>query len=721
MKPKEIDSYSPKPGWYIYYQQQRYVIREISANGLIFHTLNLATDEPTELSAATLLLDSKSAAPPFFAATLANLNQQIDQLYPEPSATFAKLPAGFVERAEAIVSIIEKVDKILQSAERRAKTRQEKFYRTKAIELALHQLGDPIQLSTYYKQRKLYDQWHGDVNAIAADMRRNTFRQAHLSSGSRHLAETLIMRWRNRKHPVPVGELYRLMASLLKNREGWWIDPQQCKGEYPHDLIAELLDPALPIQSILDNPEKRSLLTPTNLPGRSWFYQYVQWYERFGDHGKEVFIAQHGRAAYEEEFMVFDTYVTRALYPLQYVFFDHWLVDVFVVDDETRSQPYRLWFTAAIDAYSRCVLGFALLEEYPCIESVTTALKHMLWPKQSHEALGMTDPWICWGIPTAIFMDNAWAHQSETIRQLARAIGQNGRFNTIELKFRPPYKARYGALIERFFGNLSQRMKHHLVGSITSSQAQAVRNAAKEASLIYQDIHKFLHEEVVNYQHTVHSELDGMTPHEKWLEGIKHMQPIAPPLTPELERRFMRLLQDSGSDRVIERDGMSVFGLTYWADEMSGLPRKKGQSSVKYLVYYDVNDLHRIAIFAKEENIWLCDAYAKQLRRPDGSYRETTLWERKVAQRLAVTAGKNPRDWFLYLDQQEQLNTIRRAEKARLERRAKKSAATPAKRISKKQLHTADEQLDQLAPDAGYASYGDLLAGFMQTNQQDDV
>jgi hypothetical protein len=48
--------------------------------------------------------------------------------------------------------------------------------------------------------------------------------------------------------------------------------------------------------------------------------------------GKELVVARKGARAWEETYQVFDTFVHKAERPLQYVFADHCLLDVFVVD-----------------------------------------------------------------------------------------------------------------------------------------------------------------------------------------------------------------------------------------------------------------------------------------------------------------------------------------------------------------------------------------------------
>ena len=82
-------------------------------------------------------------------------------------------------------------------------------------------------------------------------------------------------------------------------------------------------------------------------------------------------------------------------------------------------------------------------------------MAHSVWPKELPPDLGVAGDWVCFGIPQMLFLDNAWAHQSHSLVNLARLISQGGRYTDITLVWRPPYKGRYGALIERYFRNLS--------------------------------------------------------------------------------------------------------------------------------------------------------------------------------------------------------------------------------------------------------------------------
>ena len=116
-----------------------------------------------------------------------------------------------------------------------------------------------------------------------------------------------------------------------------------------------VLDERLPMQAIRENTEKEKLLRKIEMPSRGFFFQYLRWFESRPDQGRKVLNDRYGEGTWENIYMVFDSFVHRATYPLQYVFADHYLLDVFIVDEATRSIISRLWLTVLIDAYSRCI------------------------------------------------------------------------------------------------------------------------------------------------------------------------------------------------------------------------------------------------------------------------------------------------------------------------------------------------------------------------------
>ncbi len=192
----------------------------------------------------------------------------------------------------------------------------------------------------------------------------------------------------------------------------------------------------------------------------------MHWFTAQPGDGAQIYVARHGQADWEANFLLFDHFAQTATLPLQYVFADHYRLDVLHVDDELREVLGRLWLTVLIDAFSRAVLGLYLAYEAPCIESIQGALRHAIWPKADLTEFGIDLPWACYGIPQRLSLDNAWAHHSYSLEDLARALGGGGRYTAMELLFRPPYQARYGGLVERLFGNLSGQLRERLPGAL---------------------------------------------------------------------------------------------------------------------------------------------------------------------------------------------------------------------------------------------------------------
>lgn len=641
-----------QPGHYIFWQQRTYQVIALDPdNALLLHVQPLPEGPGTQLS-LTDLLAMKRASPsaPLFAPTLEALHQQIEERYGHALGTTTHdLPDSFVIKARIVTSVVETVRRLVSVDEQRAKVRGEAIAHQQAIRRALSTVNKTTirmqvrgtnqeielhaGLTSYYKYEHLYDTYHGDEAQIAASFRRSTFRLPHIKLAQFHFIDTCLLLYYGHTR-VTKERVYRLAEDILKRTKGYWVDPDRCGASVPENLVTELLDLKIPMQALLDNPEKKPLFTQIEMPSTGWFSGYTRYIEAQPDQGERLITARLGTGIWEQFHLVFDTFVHRAQFPLQYVFADHWLLDAWIVDEETRAKPSRLWLTLLIDAYSRSILGMALLYEDPCIESTQQALKHAIWEKTSHLALGLEQEWACYGIPLQLFLDNAWAHHSHSLENLARVLSRNGTYNAIDLVFRPPYKGRYGAIIERLFKNFSGQVKELVKGAIVSNDPKEIRTAAKDACLLYPDMNRLLHWLIVKYQHTPHRELHGMTPHQKWSEGIQSSGfPLVPPFTPAIDRLFLRM--DSQTRQVRSR-GIPALGLNYWSAELGGIERigHDGQP-VQYTFRYDPTDISRICLFRNGE--WVGDGYARELQQADGSYRHLGLAEWKMAKRRVAT------------------------------------------------------------------------------------
>ena len=445
-----------RPGWHLFWQKQTYQLHSVHLDNLLVRLVNIATEEAEALSLDTVLAglqDGRLLAAPSLAALQAAIADGQPCLQPVGETL---LPPQLLARADQIIKTVETVEQLLAQAQGQAQLHGERFRRTEALQRAVQQLELPISWSTFYKYRRLYWQGYGDRTRLASLLRRSTFNQSKAGKATLHFLDTLILRYYARKRPIRPATLYRLAQSVLKRTVLCGRTPTG-GGDHSPGYRRRAFDSRLPMAAILDSRAKRQLLVEIDLPSQSWFYTYLRWFRNQPDQGQQVITARYGREVWEREHLVFDTYVTRAAFPLQYVFADHYLLDVFVVDEATRSQLDRLWLTLLIDAYSRSVVGLALLYETPGVMSIQTALQHAIWPKSSHKAYGIQEEWVCFGIPQQLSLDNAWAHHAHSLENLARVIGQNGRFPTIDLLFRPPYRGRYGALSSAFSATLPAR------------------------------------------------------------------------------------------------------------------------------------------------------------------------------------------------------------------------------------------------------------------------
>jgi hypothetical protein len=712
---------------YLAWQGQTYQI--VAFEGMIAEIRNLNTEACEKVRLSDLVTEAEGWAPAIFAPTLAALQKEQNRRSPPKPTKEDRPPAYLLERAQRIVRIYERIEQEIAKARGQAKLEGKPFRRVPAIEAAittLHTSQDATFLSSggnskevededkepihdkssYYRFRALYRQYEGDEDQIAGALRRSDFNQVKATPIQLHLLDTVITFYKE-KRP---RKIYYIAEDLLKRTGRRWIDPHKCGKVIPENLIKELLNDKLPMERVLENPEKARLLSdpdhPVKMVSRGWFYQYYRWFLNESDGGRAVFIARFGKEAWDQEHLIFDTFAANAATVLQYVFADHLELPIFLVDKETRKVLTRIYLTVLIDAYSRSVLGFALLHKKPSVESIQQALRHAIWPKEAIlRDLGIEGEWITFGIPQMLFLDNAWAHESHSLESLSRKISRGGKYQSIVLVLRPPYKGRYGALIERLFGNVSGQMRQDLPGSFVKSDMLSRRAAKDQACILYEDIVLYFYKLFVAYQHTGKDELGGMTPHEKWLEGLQAGYPRVPPLNRETERYFWH---EDPSTRQITEKGICAFGLHYWSPELDDAPKVgKDEAALEYHFSYRREDISRLAIFL--DGVYICDVEAKERRLPDGSLQPLSLIAHEMAKKLGPFEEKRGRDELVYANEMQALAEERRAEQKGAQRSRHHHSEThpPTVRLQTGQDVGASEDTSQNQDDLTT-----LLAGF---------
>lgn len=340
--------------------------------------------------------------------------------------------------------------------------------------------------------------------------------------------------------------------------------------------------------------------------------------------GGEVVAKRQGRKAARDRYAP----VTGSLaadYPLSLVQIDHTLVDVIVVDSETRTPTQRPWLTLAIDIHSRCVAGLHLSLEPPSATSVALCLAQAALPKESWLASrSVVAEWPVRGIPERLHLDNAKEFRSEALKRGCEQYG-------IAIDHRPVRTPHYGGHIERLIGTMMGKV-HLLPGTTFSNITEkGDLHPEKSAAMTLDEVERWLGHAIAGvYHRELHRGL-GITPLEAWRRGIAgHGERLGrgePTAVADPHRFLIDFLPIER--RLIRRDGIRLFSVAYWSDVLTtwiGEP-------APMIVRYDPRDLSRIYLLGPDGTYY--DLAYRDLRRPPIS-----LWEHRLALKRLREEGR---------------------------------------------------------------------------------
>lgn len=290
-------------------------------------------------------------------------------------------------------------------------------------------------------------------------------------------------------------------------------------------------------------------------------------------------------------------------FPLECVQIDHVLLDMKVVDVQTR-QPIekRPWLTLAIDSFSRMIVGYFLSLMSPSAFGAGVSLYMGMMPKRDLlTKLGLPGRWPVFGKYRKVFSDNANEFKGALLRRACEE-------HNIDLQLRPFKKPRYGAYIESMVGNVNKQLHKkrgttHRAPDISpdydSSEKSVYTLAALELEIV---------DWIVNSYHVnLHSSLNT-TPLRKWELGLLGdannpgvgLPPI--PLNPEK----MRLDFLPYERRAIHPYGVEIGTRMYYHEVLNrwiGAPDPADpKEKRKFLFHYDPRTIRRIWFWDPEVN-----------------------------------------------------------------------------------------------------------------------
>lgn len=333
--------------------------------------------------------------------------------------------------------------------------------------------------------------------------------------------------------------------------------------------------------------------------------------------------------------------------PLAVVQIDHTRLDVNIVDSVHRRYLGRPWITLVMDVYSRAVLGFHVSLSAPSAFSVGMALTHAILPKdlwlaRHHESvqrvvkgLDADDlpelSWDCWGKPAKIKADNGREFWGKMLDWACT-------YYNIDQEFRPVLKPNYGGHIERLLGTVLKELHNWPGTTFSNSQERGDYASEKEAVFTLEGMEVWLTAYLLGvYHQRVHSAL-GMTPMQKWEEGLLVGSEDAPPTgLPERIQgdAAQRLRMDflPYIEKTVQPRGVTWKGITYMSAVLTPYIKQKDPENTsqtrEFIFRYDPNDISQIYFLDPETNHY----FPVRCRLPN--FPSMSLWGHQEAQAYA--------------------------------------------------------------------------------------
>jgi putative transposase len=307
-------------------------------------------------------------------------------------------------------------------------------------------------------------------------------------------------------------------------------------------------------------------LARKKVPGAlSWKEPSKSWLRRALDRldAREVVARRYGEKAASDMFDHGGT-TPEASFPLQVVEIDHTRLNLNVVDPTRKLLLGRPWITAAIDRYTRMLVGIYIGFEPPSVYSVQQCLKNAILPKDWLNELwpDMAGRWEAYGIPILVLVDNGVEFKSGSFKEIGAALDMTIRLAPVRL---PTYKG----VVERFFRTIEDCCLSGLPGrTFSNPQVKGDYDAEKAATLTLEDFRKYFHFWMLaEYVWKVHSEILAL-PGMRWRQALRTWNPGLPK-----SRRDLDVVLSRRDTAKLTKRGVVFKRIRYQSDELQALYR----------------------------------------------------------------------------------------------------------------------------------------------------
>lgn len=317
-------------------------------------------------------------------------------------------------------------------------------------------------------------------------------------------------------------------------------------------------------------------------PTRKWFQSEINAIRK-----EELTERREGRrAAYKYRVKIgnLEDNGTHGDYPWQIVHVDHTEIDVELIDEETGENLGRAWLSLMFDAFSRRVLAFYLTFDPPGTRSVMMLLRDCV--RRFNR------------LPSNLVIDGGKEFGSKAFETFTAN-------HEIIVHKRPPAQARFGSVIERYFGTANKQFFHLLAGNTQNTKnVRQLTKSVNPKNLAVWSLERVT-ELLTNfcfghYDRTAHPALQ-MSPGEKYEKGMLAAGPREGRAIPYDETfRFITMSSTpKGTAKIQPGLGVKVFYVYYWNEAMRD-PQREG---TEVPVRYDPEDLS--TVYARIGKEWV--------------------------------------------------------------------------------------------------------------------
>lgn len=303
----------------------------------------------------------------------------------------------------------------------------------------------------------------------------------------------------------------------------------------------------------------------------------------------------------------------EATRPLEIVQIDHTLMDIIILDDETRLPIGRPWLTIAIDVYSRMVYGFVISLDPPSAMSSALCLQQAICKKEPWlAARDICHSWGIYGLLEALHMDNGKDFHSKTLK---RGCDKHG----IDMLYRPVGKAEYGAHVERLIGTFMKKMKILPGATFSNVNEKGDYDSEGKAVMTLAEVEKWFATLVTgSYHKKKHSSLH-MSPEDKFIEGIQGIGNTPGAGINRIVMNESDLLMDFTPyfEKTVQNYGIQLDSIRYNCEELKKflhVVSPKTGNKRKFIVRRDPRDISVVYFFDPDEKCYITVPYKNQSR-----------------------------------------------------------------------------------------------------------